>query len=715
LRPIFLIFLVPFFFLFHPLNAQQNNNWYFGRNAALSFNANGSQPIPVVLGNSSMSSNEAAASVSDANGDLLFYTNGVTVYNRNHQVMLNGDNLDGAVSACQVLIVPQPGNDSLFYIFTPDAVENSFQLGYHYSIVNINRDNGKGEIVTKNVLLWQSCTERITAVRHFNGVDVWVITNDNNSRVFRSWLITCSGLQSTPVVSTVGQVLNKYSYINCGVMKPSPDGKYICQTHFPVFDEINNRPSNFAQLFDFDNTTGILSNPRSFSYQATQYTHAEFSPDSKLLYLTRPYDKKIDQLEITLPTTAEILASRLSFPTNTGYYDIQMAPDEKIYVAHPSQYLSVINQPNVKGAGCNFVEDQIDLLPGTVFLGLPSFINDGASFDPNNSFNFTIVDPCAGTVQFNGLSTMPGVLTWSWDFGDGNTSSQQNPMHTFNPSNQAYSVKLKVISSTVCGYVQRARIIRPSGADSHLDFDYVNRCDSGYVRFINKSAFSQDLNGQLVWDFGDGSTSTERNPIHIYPSAGTYPVKLKLATTNPCLDDSITLNVDIKIFTINVSPDQTIVVGQSTQLSANGPATSYQWSPPTGLNNAQISNPLATPIDNTVYKLTATNADGCTTEDSVRVTVIQFNDIYMPTGFTPNNDGMNDQIKPFFGSKYNLTEFAVYSRGGQMIFSTRERGKGWDGKINGIAQNPGVYVWQLSLTEKSGAPINRKGTFVLIR
>ncbi|MFZ1327481.1 MAG: hypothetical protein WAW27_00540, partial [Chitinophagaceae bacterium] len=170
--------------------SQQNNIWYFGRKAGLSFNAAGAQPLPAVLSDGVMETNEGCSSICDEDGNLLFYSNGVTVYNRNHQVMVNGDNLKGNLSSVQAcIIVPEPGNDSIYYLFTTDAVENSFANGYTYSIINLNKDNGNGEVITKNVLLWASCTERMVAARHANGTDVWLITNDKNSNIFRSWLI----------------------------------------------------------------------------------------------------------------------------------------------------------------------------------------------------------------------------------------------------------------------------------------------------------------------------------------------------------------------------------------------------------------------------------------------------------------------------------------------------------------------------------------------
>ena len=177
----------------------------------------------------------------------------------------------------------QPGSDNLFYIFTTDGIEGNFTKGYNYSIVDMNMQGGNGEVIVKNQLLWQSCTERVTAVRHSNGVDVWLITNDNNSNIFRSWLITCSGLQPTAVVSTAGIILNYSVLTNTGYMKVSPDGNQLCQTHFPL-EEVIGGVSNFIQLFDFDNTTGQISNGKSVTTPNSLYIGCEYSPDSRFIF-----------------------------------------------------------------------------------------------------------------------------------------------------------------------------------------------------------------------------------------------------------------------------------------------------------------------------------------------------------------------------------------------------------------------------------------------
>ena len=697
------------------LIAQQNNFWYFGRKAALSFSAQAAIPIPRVLTNSGMDSDEGCGSISDNNGQLLFYTNGVVVFNKNHDTMSNGTGLAGNLSSCQsAIIVPKPGQDSLYYIFTTDAIENDFANGYRYSVVNMRRDNGRGEVIEKNTMLWPSCTERMAAARHANGYDVWLITNDNNSNVFRSWLITCNGIQASNVSSIQGAVLNNYRETNVGTIKISPDGTQLCQTHFPYFDETVQLP-NFFQLFDFDNSTGIVSNPRAIATTDAQYTHCEYSPDSRMIYVTRWGTKKIDQFEAKLPTVADIVGSRVTINTTVNFFTLQLGPDEKIYVARPSFELAVINRPNVKGLGCNLQESQLNLGFGSVFLGLPSFINDIAVTNPNNGFTYTILDSCSGRVQFNGVSTMPGTLNWEWDFGDGNTSTIQNPIHTFNPSNQAYTVRVKTTSSLTCGNIVRSRLIMPSGIIGRAEFDYVKRCDSGYVRFVNLSAIETGPGVDITWDFGDGNTSSDLNPIHSYGAPGIYNVKLKYTNSIPCLSDSLVLQLNMETFTIVASGDRTILPGQTVQLYVTGPARIYSWTPSNSLNNPTLRNPVATPIETTNYIITARDRDNCMAMDSVLVTVLQPDDIYVPSAFTPGNDGRNDVLRPIYPAKYTLKNFSVFTRWGERIFHTSERGRGWNGKIGGIEQAAGVYVWMIRLIDDTGKTTERKGTSLLIR
>lgn len=692
--------------------AQTDNNWFFGRKAGLNFASGAPQPLT----SSVMVSTEACASISDENGNLLFYSNGVQVFDRNHQVMPNGAGIGGNISACQMSIVPVPGNPDQYYIFTADAFEDDFVNGYRYSTVDMSLNAGNGAVTSFNNLLWQSSTERMTAVRHANGLYVWLITNDSASNVFRSWLIDCNGLQSAAVVSTAGVVVNQHSLSNVGVLKASPDGKYICQTSFPG---PGGGSSNFIQLFDFDNATGQFSNARQISLPGARYNHAEFSPDSKLLYLTSKDDQLLDQLEISLPTVADIQASRVSFPTQSSFFDIQLAVDEKIYIAQSNTRLAVIHFPNRKGAACGLQENAIELSPGSAALGLPSHINDFLG-NPDNGFDFTILDQCTGQVQFNASSSLPPLLSWEWDFGDGQTSNQQNPLHTYANPSLVYKVKLTVSSVTACGKLTRTRQVMPSGITKQtVLFSYTNVCDSGYYRFTNESSGMGMPGISYFWEFGDGGTSTDLHPTHPYSRSGPVQVKLKMLTGVACFDDSVVQDIDIQQLVINTIPSQTISFGESITLTTSGPPANYSWDPPLWLSSTTVQSPVASPLRSTLYTVTARDANNCIATDTVRITVKvpdNFNDIYVPSGFTPNNDGRNDVIRPLLPKTYELIEFSVYNRWGQRIFSTKQRGEGWNGRVADMPQDSGVYIWVVKARDNSTQLIHeRKGSFALLR
>jgi len=697
--------------------SQQNNIWYFGRHAGLDFNTNGSQPVPAVLADGAMDTNEGCSSICGSDGSLLFYSNGVTVYNRLHQVMLNGDGLKGNISSVQAcVIVPMPGNDSIFYIFTTDAIENSFANGYNYSIVNMKRDNGNGEVITKNVPLFASCSERMVAARHANGTDVWVITNDNNSNIFRAWLVNCSGLQPVPVVSSAGIVMDQHFSTNNGMLKISPDAKQMCQTHFPEPDVIVLAP-NFFQLFDFDNATGIISNAQQVVLPNARIVSCEYSPDSKLLYLTNPGGKTIEQVEPQLPTTAAIVASKVTIPTpGGGYYGIQLAPDGKIYLAQIGTSLSTINKPTVKGTGCNYVKDQVSISPGGSYLSLPAYIND-VSANPTNGFNYTIVDSCTGTVQFNGITSMSGTITWDWDFGDGNTATGQNPLHTFTPAGQSYTVKVKIKSNSGCGYIERSKVLVPGGLAATAAFDFTSKCDSGYVRFTNLSTiFPDTATVRYLWTFDDGNTSTATNPVHSYATSGVFNVRLDVLTSTPCLNRSFSQPINLEVLNILPSPDQEIDAGQSVQLNVTGGGNTFAWSPNKWLSDSTIANPVATPGNNIKYKVVVRNDAGCVDSGYVSIKLRPLPGIYMPTGFTPNNDGLNDLVRPIITKEFTLQRFVIYNRWGQKIFETTEKGLGWNGKLNGVPQDSGVYAWVINATDtRNNQKHDLKGTFVIVR
>ena len=172
-----------------PLWSQkQASVWYFGHHAGLDFRSG----EPVALTDGALNTNEGSASICDEAGNLLFYTDGVTVWNREHHVMPNGRNLWGHSTTTQTLIVPKPGVDPIYYIFTASPQHDyvfgagTDSVGFHYTVVDMRMASGLGDVTVKNILLFRNTTEKVTAVHHANGMDIWVVAHEWGNNIFRS-------------------------------------------------------------------------------------------------------------------------------------------------------------------------------------------------------------------------------------------------------------------------------------------------------------------------------------------------------------------------------------------------------------------------------------------------------------------------------------------------------------------------------------------------
>jgi gliding motility-associated-like protein len=217
------------------------------------------------------------------------------------------------------------------------------------------------------------------------------------------------------------------------------------------------------------------------------------------------------------------------------------------------------------------------------------------------------------------------------------------------------------------------------------------------------------------------SNIKSQNPQVIKPlKTTTYTVTVKdtLGCPKP-VSKPITVEV-IKIIADAGPSDTSIVLDQPLFLNATSNTTTpvdYFWtSPNTWLSDINIKNPIANPLNNITYKVIVTNSIGCEGSDTINVKVFFLPpDIYVPSAFTPSPDGKNDLFRPIALGIKSLELFSVYSRWGQLLYSTNKINAGWDGKYKGVAQNPGTYVWQANATDYKNKKIARKGTVILIR
>uniref|UniRef100_UPI00404808ED PKD domain-containing protein n=1 Tax=Flavobacterium sp. TaxID=239 RepID=UPI00404808ED len=485
------------------------NNWYFGQNAAVTFNSG----TPVALLDSAMQAYEGCATLSDANGQLLFYTDGMNVYDRTHTIMVNGSGLLGHWDSTQSgTIVPLPGSTTLYYVFTLDRQAQA--NGYRYSIIDLNLNGGLGAVTTKNVLIYAPSCEKLTVVKHANDQDYWIITHGIANNTFYSHLLTASGLNA-PVMSNVGYVTSYgTSYSGAaGAMKISPNGQKlaVCYAAHSIED-------NKLELYDFNIVSGHVTNAQTLmSFDSGWIYGVEFSPNGEVLYVSSNNPEKLFQFDLT---ASNISNSIVSIYEDDGigykYYPraLQLGPDGKIYIAMGSDpYLGTINDPNTLGLGSNFVPFQVDLLGRLPYLGLPVF--NQSYFAPA----IQVENTCLGEVtQFELGNT--SVTSAIWDFGDGNTSNQLVPTHTYGAVG-TYTVGVTATSTYGTGVTTRDITI--SAVPTATQPNNLLACDDdndGFYTFDLTQNTTAILNGQLPTEFG----------VRFYANATDYTNKTIITT-----------------------------------------------------------------------------------------------------------------------------------------------------------------------------------------
>lgn len=455
------------------------NTWYFGENAGITFNTS----PPTALTDGQLNTSEGCSSISDANGNLLFYTDGRTVWNANHQIMSNADYFGGSgllgdpSSTSSGLIVPNPTNPDIYYVFTVDEPhhqnafaypnqgpansngtpipaytdvpgtvpedDDGYNNGLNYSVVDMSLDNGLGNVLAeqKNLPLITydptddeeikyKCSEKITAVKGSDCNSIWVLTQFINK--FYAFKIDENGVDSSPVISQVGPTVSIYDYRRAalGYMKASPDGKKILVAHQTrSYDQTGTEEGTDGGVFlyDFDDVTGVVSNNLPLIENVNPYG-VEFSSNSSKVYATL---RELDQIKLyqwdlqndDIPASKTVISSSSGFNPTA----LQLAPNGKIYHSLiGTSKLGVINHPNLLGSAVDYSESTADgaisLNGKTALYGLPPFIQSIFTSRVNivdtNEEITTDLDLCDGetyTLSYEDIQNW----TYNW-YKDGN-------------------------------------------------------------------------------------------------------------------------------------------------------------------------------------------------------------------------------------------------------------------------------------------------------
>ncbi|MBS1688074.1 MAG: gliding motility-associated C-terminal domain-containing protein [Bacteroidetes bacterium] len=861
------LIIILLFFWVNAFAQKEQNVWVFGYKVGLDFNSGS----PVSIPSKSLSST-GCASVCDAFGRLLFYSNGWVVQDRNGALMPNGDNLMPIYlsQAQPAVIVPFPDSPGKYYLFSmglgtvPAILPNT---NLYYSVIDMNLNGGLGDVVPgrKGILIDSALTDKMTPVL---GADcnIWLVVHRADTSIFKSYEITGAGLNLNPVLSKTALSSAYHHWYFDGVIKFSPNGKKLVMC---------DRWDENVELFDFNAHTGVISN--CFKLDNDDYYGAVFSPDNSKLYVNSyagflNKTTSIYQFDMSSGVPATIAASKVKICTldsdNTKppwFTDMKIGPDGKIYLGDPDYLdIDVINKPNLAGVACDFVPWVVSLrtVPasdaGTFpACGLPNDIivfrkdtlrykqtlqlcfkdsillqvdtngsnylwDDGSVDNKRTIYNSGIhwvayvTPPCVHhfdtfSVSFSGRTPIIGSfngckggnngMIWSYP-PTGDTTT-----YTYTWYNAAGTVMKtttrRAKGDTLFNAVGNYRLdLRTTFGvcDTFISFNIPSAnisftadtatCVNDTVQFRNTSTGSYT---SFLWQFGDGDTSTQFSPLHVYNIPGSYTVRLiaypcndtisahvtidsipfvsfKPSAVNVCLGSPVIFypsyrsgavnllwdfgdvntsisswqpmhtydSVGRKIIavtarylhcpeanfkdTINVYPYPVVNLGGDTSICPGQAAITIHnliiepsnytniWNTSESASDLSVSTPG-------IYWLKVTSDFGCSTTDSIAV----YNKCYIniPNAFTPDGDGVNDYFFPRQLLSKGVSSFymAVYNRWGEKVFETEQvNGRGWDGKLNGVLQPEGVYIYliKVSFMDKAGQELY-KGNVTLLK
>ncbi len=609
-------------------NGQRDHVWCFGANVGFDFNSG----VPVTFA-TGMLWGFPAASVSDEQGKLLFYTNGDTIWNRQHQIMPNGHGLvvdpllpappaffnqyvnpDGAV-----MIVPMPDSSNKYYVF---SLTRSGLYPYsgrlYYSVIDMDLDNGLGDVESrrKSILLDVGFSPGIDGTQ-LTGVtgdkcNVWLLATARSSQgdVLRAYSISKDSIDRRPVTSSINVVNRKGSGTQILL---SPDRRKLAYA------------ANVT-LFDFDPYYGTVNNGVSLQEDTGpyyRYYHVAFSPDGTKLYANATSGlTTLDQFDISSGDSVTMRQSRQQILQEGG--TLKLAPDGQIYISNQdiaSRFLyGVISQPNQPGTSCQFIPNTPAFLPGT----------------HSNGLSFPNVVP---VIHRDTVTTVYKDSAASCDV-----------------------IHLRASDTTGWNYVWN---------DGTIDFEKtINTTGIYWVTYYRSPCIMQvDTFNAYFFDLPKQQLGND---------------------TLFCKKDPVSLNLN----------------------AATGEGASLLWS--TG--SAAISINVT---DTGIYWVTLSQGP-CHTSDTIYIGRQHCECSFMiPTAFSPNGDGLNDQFLPIIETACPAIRnwsLSVYDRWGREIYGSTTTTNGWNGTRDGLPAEVGTYMYEFQF---EGGTIHmqyyRKGDVTLIR
>jgi gliding motility-associated-like protein len=772
---LFFLLLIPFL----ALSQKEINYFIFGETIAnFNYDPPVLQSLPPTSGDTCLGGAVASSCMSDKNGKFMFCGDPMILRDTrlltgSKDIMKNGIINCWKVAHNGILITPIPDNDTLFYAFSTTTLNGCISNVYlKMALVNIRGNSGLGEVVNSFNKIIDSVITPLAAVRHSNNKDIWLIChagdNPNYSlgkNQFYAFLITKNGIDTIPVISTVGFKHKLGYYSGMGTLRFSIDGTMLVKTMPIDYDNTKVR----CELYNFDKSSGkftfnneinnftqIQISNISYNRQFGSYG-ASFSPNGRFLYVCSNYWKgtslphndsslltyNIYQFDVSSKNDSIIDSSRVL--VFSGKYsmigDLQNTPNEEIWFEKKFKLISAIIRPNIKGLGCMYNDNLYNL--GTSNVGgqhcMPNFIQSYLERRIDISSNCQQIP-----IQLSTNVAHPD--SFFWDFGDpaagiSNISRLYKPIHNFVTTGY-YKVRLIAYED---GYADTVTRLINIGSSYHQTIDtFVCEGDSFFtgIRYLSKAgnyidsllsvngcdsinSYKISIRNKPVADLGNDSFFCEGNSITLtsknladsynwstgetgssinISNGGTYWVK---CIKNGCSDTDSIFITKFPIPFVDLGSDLGFCKNENLPIVLDaGIAYKYFWSPGGDTSRYLTIN------DTGKYSIIVSNINNCVNSDSINIVDNCKMIVYIPNAFMPK--GINTIFR-VYGVSIGTVEIKIFNRWGGLIFKgAGDENTGWDGYYSNQLCSTGVYYYSISVCTKTGDCIRKTGMVHLI-
>lgn len=741
MKSICLILINILFYISLSIAQKETNNWCISDRYNLSFNSN----PPTLTQNTAMYAFKHNASISDADGNLLFYTDGIKVWNRKHEVMPNGSDITAESSitydyivGSKIMVIPSLVDSNIYYLLILNGYFTNSQ--YIKSIlkfvsIDISKEQGYGDVVIKSQTISDSIDNYSVLINQYNN-ESWIIARKNDGSLTQF---------SINQYGSISDIVDFHTDKQGFFMRITSDGSKICFCYEEklVIYEINHKDKTLGkQVYLFD----------KIPYYPTAI---EFSPDGSKLYVCL-YNYGYIQFDISKPDNLDFvtLLQEKQHLNNS----LQNGPDGKLYLIK-SDYLYVIEKPNEAGLACLLKKTDYNL--EDVNINLPEFPSYFLNFYAE--INIQTESHCHKQITNFTPSDTAGIKSILWHFGDGNSSTEQSPIHTYVQAGD-YEIKLIAIYNNRTDTITKNISIYPL-PDVNLGND-TTICEGSQITIIAKAS----ENVSYLWQNNSTANSLTTD------KAGTFGLTVT-NIANCTATDNIKVNIS-QLPNVSLSNDTTICEGSEITIFAETSQNiSYQWQN-NSTEKTQTTNKAG------IYSLTITNTANCTATDSIKITTqplptielisdttvckgttitlsagddyesynwsngnigaineLRINEpqthtieifdglcyatdsiriytkdctktVQMPNIFTPNGQYNNEFVLP--DEIVGAIDLKIYNRWGMEVFHSTDINKSWNGKYKNHDCISGTYFYFLTISTENGKEI-KSGHLSLFR